>query len=470
MKKVFQWMTRRSFLAASAFAPFSALGSRAEATSHHYQYDHVIGTSMDLVVWTPDPGIAERTRDAILEEIARLSAVLNTRDPQSEISIMGESADAGRSRDLIQVLAAYEHWERRTGGLLSIRPAGPRTPRNVDALGKAYIIDSAVQAGCRAAPTNGLLLNIGGDIVLRGRKEQIHIADPRTPQDNASPLAQVILPEGAIATSGAYARGSHLFNARTGRPIANGVSATVIAPTAVIANALATSLCVTGAEEGLELVESTPGAEALRVDAHGVVQRTAGFARMERPIARPIALRTALPGNWPEGFEMTIALTIKEGQPAGRGGRGGPGGPFGGPFGGRGFGGLKRPYVAVWAENASGKAVRVLAFWADKSRYYSELSSFFAAVGRDQNAMYSMARATRAPGSYQLLWDGLDDQRKPVPAGDYRIVVETNQEHGTYGKQAGTIDCAGAPATVTLPATANFEEVAIQYGPKQTRA
>src|SRR5436190_22614763 len=116
MKKVFRRMTRRSFLAVSAFAPFSTLGSRANVTSHHYQYDHVIGTSMDLVVWTPDAGIAEGARDAILDEIARLSAVLNTRDPKSEISTMGESANEGQSRDLIQVLATYEHWERRTRG------------------------------------------------------------------------------------------------------------------------------------------------------------------------------------------------------------------------------------------------------------------------------------------------------------------------------------------------------------------
>ena len=137
-------------------------------------------------------------------------------------------------------------------------------------------------------------------------------------------------------------------------------------------------------------------------------------------------------------------------------------------FGGRG--GLKRPYVAVWIENSAGKVVRVLAFWADKFRYYPELSTFFNAFGRDQDALYSVARATRGPGSYQLLWDGLDDKHSSVPSGTYKIVIETNQEHGTYGKQVGTIECAESPATLLLPATANFEPVSIQYGPKQNRA
>jgi thiamine biosynthesis lipoprotein len=460
-------MTRRSFLAASAFAPFSVLGSRSDVSPHRYQYDHVIGTSLDLVVWASDVGLADTARDAILGEILRLSSVLNTRDPDSEISVLGEASGPIRSRDLSQVLAAYDHWERRTAGLLSIHPAGPGSPRNVDALGKAYIIDRAVEAAKLAAPGAQGLLNIGGDIVLWGRAEEVAIADPASPQDNAPPLARVSFRDGAIATSGTYARGAHLLDGRTGQPVGRGVSSTVVARNAVIANALATTLCVTGAGEGLRLVESTPGAEALRVDANGLVQRTSGFARLERPIA----LRTALPADWPTGFELTIALTIKEGQPAGgrgggRGGFGGPGGPGG--FGGRGF--LKRPYVAVWVENTAGKLVRVLAFWADKPRYYTELSSFFTVAGRNQNVLYSMARATRSPGSYQLLWDGLDEQHKPVPSGSYTIVVETNQEHGTYAKQDGAIDCAQAPATLSLPATANFEAVTIQYGPKQNRA
>jgi hypothetical protein len=76
------------------------------------------------------------------------------------------------------------------------------------------------------------------------------------------------------------------------------------------------------------------------------------------------------------------------------------------------------------------------------------------------------ARATREPGKYQLVWDGLDDTRKPTPPGTYRIVVETNQEHGVYAKQAGTIACANNSASLTLSATANFELVNVQYGPK----
>ncbi len=46
------------------------------------------------------------------------------------------------------------------------------------------------------------------------------------------------------------------------------------------------------------------------------------------------------------------------------------------------------------------------------------------------------------------------------------VIVETNQEHGQYGKQAGVIECGEKPAEITLPATTNFEPVLIQFGPR----
>jgi len=82
------------------------------------------------------------------------------------------------------------------------------------------------------------------------------------------------------------------------------------------------------------------------------------------------------------------------------------------------------------------------------------------------NQIRSVTRATRPAGKYELVWDGLDNEHKPVPPGTYRIVVETNQEKGTYAKQAGTITLSDSPTSITLPATTNFDTVSVQYGPK----
>jgi thiamine biosynthesis lipoprotein len=271
----------------------------------------------------------------------------------------------------------------------------------------------------------------------------------------------VRLHNAAIATSGTCARGVHLLDARTGQPSARAPSATVVADDAVTANALATTLCLTGAGEGFQLVERIAGAAAFRVASNGSVGRTAGFSRLERPrVANVAAL-----ADWPAGYQLSVSLTLTQGVASG-GNAFGPGG-----FGGRRReAGSRRPYVAVWVESTAGKLVRVLAFWANKEKYFRELSGFWSIAGRNQNLLYTTARATRPAGKYLLLWDGLDEERKPTVPGTYRIVVETNQEHGVYAKQTGTIVCGDKPASLTLSATANFEAVNVQYGIRPTPA
>jgi hypothetical protein len=122
--------------------------------------------------------------------------------------------------------------------------------------------------------------------------------------------------------------------------------------------------------------------------------------------------------------------------------------------------------VAVWVEDSSGKLVRILAVWGNKYKYYPDLSTAWSFLKRSDGQLRSVTRATRPAGKYELEWDGLDSERRPVPLGVYRITVETNQENGSYAKQAGTISLGDAPATITLPATTNFDEVLVRYGPR----
>src|SRR5262249_21696303 len=209
-------MDRRSFLKLPILLPLIDFGSACRSKTHHFGYESVIGTSMDLLVCSSSASVAEGACGTVLEEIDRLRSILDTRDPASEVSRL-ESASVcpDLSRDLMEVLGAYEHWERRTGGVFSIRPGGAGTPRNVDALGKAYIIDRAAAAALRAWPSiDALLLNIGGDIVTRGRSAEIAIADQTAWHDNAQPIATIAVQDVAIATSGTYARGAHLTDPR----------------------------------------------------------------------------------------------------------------------------------------------------------------------------------------------------------------------------------------------------------------
>src|SRR5262245_27796116 len=172
-------MNRRAFLKLPALLPFVRLDSAFPSAEHHFQYECILGTSLDLAVWTEHSRVADGACQTVLEEIDRLARILNTRDPASEISLLENSSLARKpSRELTDVLNAYDYWERRTGGVFSIRPAGPNTPRNVDALGKAYILDQVARTAREAWPSlDALLLNIGGDIVVWGRSCEIGIAD-----------------------------------------------------------------------------------------------------------------------------------------------------------------------------------------------------------------------------------------------------------------------------------------------------
>jgi thiamine biosynthesis lipoprotein len=103
--------------------------------------------------------------------------------------------------------------------------------------------------------------------------------------------------------------------------------------------------------------------------------------------------------------------------------------------------------------------------WGRNSKDYNELSGFWIITGGSDSLLCKM---TRAPASYKIVWNGLDDNGKPVPKGTCRIVVETNRYHGTYAKQSVLIACNDEPASTTLSGSTNFRASTIQFGPRPT--
>src|SRR5258708_31974913 len=111
-------LTRRTFLA----SPLAVLIPRTPNTEYRFHHDHVMGTSLDLVLYAPPARDAEANvaHAAIFSEIDRLSKILSTYDPASEISRLNASVAAGaRSREVSLVLDAYDYCGRRTSGAIS---------------------------------------------------------------------------------------------------------------------------------------------------------------------------------------------------------------------------------------------------------------------------------------------------------------------------------------------------------------
>jgi len=99
----------------------------------------------------------------------------------------------------------------------------------------------------RAGLTN-VCVDASGDIACRGQQAPgedwtIGIINP---YDNQQVVEVVRIRDGAIATSGLYARGDHIANPRTGTTEVHYDSATIIGPDAGLADALATAALVEG--------------------------------------------------------------------------------------------------------------------------------------------------------------------------------------------------------------------------------
>jgi thiamine biosynthesis lipoprotein ApbE len=329
-------MDRRSFLTLPLIAPLASLSSLRETPVSRLCRFPVMGTSLDFAAWGPRVE-AERAGGLVLDEIGRLAARLSTYDEEAEMSRLarGEWA-APASPEARDLLAAYDQWEHRTGGAISARLRGGL---NVDALGKAFIIDRAATAARRGAPAlHGLLLDVGGDIVIAGTTCRIGVANPRAGHDNAPPLTVLTVANAAVATSGGYERTGHLYDPRSGERATGACSATVVAPDCVTANALSTAACVLPPGDSLAFVESVRGAACLIVAGDGREYRSAGLSAVERrPLRKPVP--TAL---WPPGHQLTCTLTLSAPatEPGGRGRKPKP---------------AKRPYAAVWAEDLAGR-------------------------------------------------------------------------------------------------------------------
>ncbi len=126
---------------------------------------------------------------------------------------------------------------------------------------KGLAVDTAAR---ELRPLEDFAIDAGGDLYLagsnpEGRPWSVGIRHPRLDHQLIDSLQ---VSNKAVCTSGDYERGQHILNPRTGAPPDSVASATVIAPTAILADALATAAFVLGPADGIELLNRV-GVEGL---------------------------------------------------------------------------------------------------------------------------------------------------------------------------------------------------------------
>lgn len=448
------------------------------SVAHEFRDDAILGTRLFLSIVAPDAQVALAAARAARAEIDRLDGVLNTRRPDSELSLLNGSAVRAVSRDLFTVVEAAEAWRNATSGAFSGRlgrmidawatttstlpdpgrlqdlaaeaaaahvelDLASRTisrPDSVrfalDALAKGYIVDRALAAIRATEGVCGALVDIGGDIAAWGQGPRsggwcVGLPDPRTPVDNAPLFDAVRLENAAIATSGrgprdrivAGRRISPTLDPRNGQPVFHSVSASVVASTAMEADALASALLVAGPAAGL-----TPSTPTWRMDLEGVVDRSSAWDGIR---LAPQLLQVQAPASpqkleWHKDWQALATFTAPRRQ------------LIRDP-------GFRSPYLAMWLTTPDNKPVRTLLLIGTRAEWQKD-NFIWWGLNRARATRFVSTRSMSTSGSgvYNVFWDGLDDDNRYVAPGTYVLHVETSRERGQHTHRSLSLDFSRA--------------------------
>jgi len=155
----------------------------------------------------------------------------------------------------------------------------------LDGIAKGYIVDRASDILSRYGIVNHLI-NAGGDIRTSGTAAKGHawtvaIQNPDKSKDYPDIIT---MQDGAIATSGNYEVYydrekvfHHIVNGRTGHSPQLSTSVTVMAPSVMDADALATAVFVMEPAAGARFINSQPDSECFIIDRNGQTVRSSGW-------------------------------------------------------------------------------------------------------------------------------------------------------------------------------------------------
>ncbi len=238
-----------------------------------------MGTAVSFSVASDQAGDAVAASiTAACAVLHRADRVFSTWDPRSPVSLMrrGQAQLANLPAEVAEVLEQCAAARAATGGWFDPWAA----PGGVDPTGlvKGWAIEKSL-AVLRDAGMAAAMINGGGDIAVFGQPPdtdgtgwRIGIRHPWHPGALAAIVTGVTA---AIATSGRYERGQHLYSP-PGMRAAAIASATIIGPSLAMADAIATALAV-GGDDVLARVAALDGYEGYLIRADGTEADTGGI-------------------------------------------------------------------------------------------------------------------------------------------------------------------------------------------------
>jgi thiamine biosynthesis lipoprotein len=302
-------------------------GTESAPAAHLIERTHqTMGTELRVSVWTAADARADAAIAEVFGEFDRLDALMSVWKDSSDIVRLNRAAGEHAvpvSPETREVLGIANEMSDQTGGVFDVtfaalsglwkfddqdkdgsvpnrREIQKRLPLinyrdlvvengagtallrrkgmkvNLGGIGKGYAVDRGVDI-LRRHGLRDFRIQAGGDMYVGGKRGdrawRLGIRDPRGPADRI--FAALDLTDGTFSTSGDYERFfmkdgrryHHIIDLRVGEPAALCRSVTLVTERAVIADALAKAVFILGPDEGMALIERTPGVSGVIVSA-----------------------------------------------------------------------------------------------------------------------------------------------------------------------------------------------------------
>lgn len=472
----------------------------ARENAWRFHADGVLGTRLDVIV---DGGGAEAAFNAALaaeREIRRLDQCLSRHREDSELSRLNRSASLAVSPDLFSVLAQAAHWrslaesafDERLGAVSQLwRASAPEAPAqadllrivqsarsasltldpsrrlvrrdegaviDLDAFAKGYIIDRALAEARKVArDASGILIGIGGDgagwrAQTSGDAWSIGLPDSSAPADNAPLTAVMRFASGGYATSGRGPRDIIAGGRRigpalspvSGEPADCSISATVFAPCAADADALATIALSLPPARAIALLETLPGVAGRIVDTSNAIWTSRRW-REESPLIVPVQMspsnapaKPAAPSapavevRWPIDWRLEFFYTAPEREER--------------------EADFRAPYMTLWVSDAQNRPVRTLYMVGRESKWQKDNFIWWSSYrDRAEKIIDLRSESTVLDGRYAVLWYGRDDNEKKIPPGKYIVHLETSRERGIHTHRTMEIEIGNERFAKSIP-------------------
>lgn len=284
------------------------------------QQQGIMGTNIQVELWAEDAQLGNTAIEAVMAEMERINQLMSPYIDSSELSLLNRQAGKEStqvSEEMYDLIHTSVEISKETDGAFDItfasvgflydyrlkqKPAEGQIEALLDAINyrhlqfddrrhaikflndkvkidlggiaKGYAVDNALQI-LKQLGIQHALVTAGGDTGLlgdrHGRPWMVGIRDPRNRDRQA-----VVLPleNIALSTSGDYERYfeqdgqrfHHILSPKSGHSVYEVQSVSIIGPQSTLTDALSTSVFVLGLQPGMDLINHTPGYEAIIMD------------------------------------------------------------------------------------------------------------------------------------------------------------------------------------------------------------